>query len=58
MGQRLNESMGEFRVEVLPPERERRRAGDTAICPCCDTVCPASSMDDDGCGICDECLAP
>ncbi|TBG96061.1 hypothetical protein ELG68_35995 [Rhizobium leguminosarum] len=27
-------------------------------CPCCRRLRSASSVADDGCGICDECLAP
>ncbi|RUM14201.1 hypothetical protein EFD56_26610 [Rhizobium phaseoli] len=42
-------------VEILPPEREdNKRAG--FQCLCCGR--PAQAFDDDGCGICDECLAP
>ncbi|TBC68739.1 hypothetical protein ELH30_31685 (plasmid) [Rhizobium ruizarguesonis] len=44
-------------IEILPPDRETFTA-DSTTCPCCRKIRPASSMDDDGCGICDECLAP
>ncbi|TAU14457.1 hypothetical protein ELI50_32325 (plasmid) [Rhizobium leguminosarum] len=50
--------MPEVRIEILPPDRDDTCAPDAATCPCCRTLRSASSMDDDGCGICDECLAP
>ncbi|NEK38625.1 hypothetical protein GR253_31790 [Rhizobium leguminosarum] len=45
-------------IEILPPDREEPCASDATTCPCCRKLRPASSMDEDGCGICDECLAP
>ncbi|WP_170117253.1 hypothetical protein [Neorhizobium alkalisoli] len=41
-------------VEIIPPEDQEKRE-DTRICLCCQRA--ARRMDDDGCGICDECLA-
>ncbi|TBF45312.1 hypothetical protein ELG87_34980 (plasmid) [Rhizobium leguminosarum] len=46
------------RIEILPADRDDTCASDATTCPCCQRPRPASSMDDDGCGICDECLAP
>lgn len=40
--------------EILPPEREDSR--DMATCLCCGR--PRPFLDEDGCGICEECLAP
>lgn len=46
----------DFEPEILPPEHVS--AGETATCACCCRPRPRSTMDEDGCGICDECLAP
>jgi hypothetical protein len=43
-------------LEILPPEHITEYK--TTICACCCRPRPRSMMDDDGCGICDECLAP
>jgi hypothetical protein len=40
-------------IEIIPPERSREE--DTSTCLCCGR---RSRMDEDGCGICEECLAP
>jgi hypothetical protein len=40
-------------MEILPPERE---GAGGAACLCCGRV--RASLDEDGCGICEECLAP
>lgn len=45
-------------VEIIPPAPEKRIARSTAMCLCCRKRFPASRMDVDGCGICEECLAP
>jgi hypothetical protein len=42
-------------AEIIPPEREDRAREDTSPCLCCGR---RSRMDEDGCGICEECLAP
>jgi hypothetical protein len=42
-------------AEILPPER-CDCLDDGAICLCCGRQ--RSVMDQDGCGICEECLAP
>ena len=52
------DTLSEFYIEILPTDREEMCASDAMTCPCCRKSRPASSMDDDGCGICDECLAP
>lgn len=43
-------------LEIMPPEPIA--ASETAIRACCCCRRPGSMMDEDGCGICDECLAP
>jgi hypothetical protein len=50
------DTLSEFYIEVLPPDRDETCASEAATCPCCRKLRPATSMDDDGCGICDECL--
>ncbi|MNL68801.1 hypothetical protein D3C87_1935800 [compost metagenome] len=45
-------------IEVIPPEHEEGDLGNAMICLCCQKKRSASWMDADGCGICDECLAP
>ncbi len=44
-------------IEILPPEA-RADGLDQRACLCCCLPCNPSAMDEDGCGICDECLAP
>ncbi len=44
-------------IEFFVPEREEPEA-DTRMCLCCEKLRPSSCMDDDGCGICEECLSP
>ncbi|MGL3607944.1 hypothetical protein ACSV9I_15615 [Rhizobium sp. G187] len=61
MDQRLpdmSESLPDRCIEILPPEPHHGKRDDVITCPCCQKSCAPSSMDDDGCGICDECLAP
>lgn len=45
-------------VEFIPPGDSE--CGDTprSVCLCCQELRPASVMDEDGCGICDQCLEP
>ena len=50
--------LAESSVEILPPVREDTPGPDRVTCLCCHKARSLSSMDDDGCGICDECLAP
>lgn len=42
-------------VEIIPPKPSGAPAH-ARICLCCQR--PSKWIDDDGCGICDECLAP
>ncbi len=58
MDQSAADLLSKVCIEILPPDRDETWASDATICPCCGKLRPASSMDDDGCGICDECLAP
>jgi len=44
-------------IEILPPE-PHADGSDLRACLCCCRPCNSSAMDEDGCGICDECLAP
>lgn len=41
-------------LEILPPAPRRRKRENAVVCLCCERV--SQPMDDDGCGICDECL--
>jgi hypothetical protein len=43
-------------MEILAPEREALSCAGGAACLCCG--CVRASLDEDGCGICEECLAP
>ncbi|TAV40633.1 hypothetical protein ELI30_35665 [Rhizobium leguminosarum] len=52
------EMLSEIYIEILPPDRDETCAPDATTCPCCRRLRAASSMNDDGCGICNECLAP
>jgi len=45
-------------IEIIPPAPVKRDARSTLTCQCCQKQFPASRMDVDGCGICEECLAP
>lgn len=45
-------------IEFLPPEDRGCRGSATRTCLCCRQPRPESVMDDDGCGICEECLSP
>ncbi len=51
----LVETLSASQIEILPPEREGSCEGGDA-CLCCGRR--QSMMDEDGCGICEECLAP
>lgn len=42
-------------IEILPPVQNACSNGNISICDCCG--CPAV-MDEDCCGICEECLSP
>ena len=42
-------------IDILPPERNSRPAGAEA---CCDCYGRPATMDEDCCGICEECLSP
>lgn len=41
-------------VEFLPPKKDRDSTDTTFVCICCRL--PRHFLDEDGCGICDECL--
>ena len=42
-------------VEIIPPQQVDRSREDMSTCLCCGR---RSRLDEDGCGICEECLAP
>jgi hypothetical protein len=52
------DTLSECKMEILPPDAKCVPGSGAVTCPCCERVRPLSSMDVDGCGICDECLAP
>ncbi|PSS59910.1 hypothetical protein C6558_35690 [Ensifer sp. NM-2] len=58
MGELAANGVPDAEIEVIPPARDEVSAGNTTVCLCCQEVRSASRMDADGCGICDECLAP
>ncbi|MDO5898455.1 hypothetical protein [Agrobacterium sp. Azo12] len=58
MKQSKADTLSECKIEILPPDRRCAPGPETVTCPCCQKARPASTMDADGCGICDECLAP
>jgi hypothetical protein len=43
-------------IEILPPEHGDLNGEGARTCLCCGRS--PSFLDDDGCGICEECLAP
>jgi len=42
-------------IEILPPERDTSANGEMSFCNCCGH---RAAMDEDCCGICEECLSP
>lgn len=44
-------------IEILPPE-PNPVSEIAKTCLCCCRPCSSSTMDEDGCGIYDECLSP
>lgn len=53
-----NKAITENLIEILPPERGKNMRTGAKTCLCCQKPRPAEAMDDDGCGICEECLSP
>lgn len=51
----MTELFSDADTEILPPARNTEH--EMAICLCCCRQRPNFTMDEDGCGICDECLA-
>ncbi|MGF9567044.1 hypothetical protein [Neorhizobium sp. JUb45] len=58
MDAKTNKHTPEKLIEIIPPEPQVRCRAGAKICICCEQSRPASAMDDDGCGICEECLSP
>ncbi|MNS07481.1 hypothetical protein D3C71_1004660 [compost metagenome] len=52
----MTEMFSDADIEILPPAHNTEH--EMAICLCCCRHRPTSTMDEDGCGICEECLAP
>ena len=52
------ELFSDLMMEILPPEREDKACAGAMTCLCCRRPRSQSMMDEDGCGICEECLAP
>lgn len=46
------------RCKIVPTDLDFSRIPDAVTCSCCRRAFSASCMDEDGCGICDERLAP
>ncbi len=44
-------------IEIFSPEREDAQTV-SKTCLCCEQPRPASCLDEDGRGICEECLSP
>ncbi len=58
MDQMATKAVSDHQIEIIPPTRDKPDVQATAICLCCQKKRLASRMDADGCGICEECLAP
>lgn len=56
MDQIVTKVLSDNEIDVILPERDE--GGAAMVCLCCQEKRSASRMDADGCGICDECLAP
>ncbi|TAW53266.1 hypothetical protein [Rhizobium leguminosarum] len=48
------EILADTLVEILPPKRKKGSRGNLATCQCCGR---RRTIDEDCCGICEECLA-
>jgi hypothetical protein len=58
MDRRTTRTATNHEIEVIPPQPEIAHARNTVTCLCCQQKRLVSRMDADGCGICEECLAP
>jgi hypothetical protein len=58
MDEFANDTFSDLLIEILPPDRDDATRSDAVACLCCRKMRSASAMDADGCGICEECLAP
>lgn len=56
MGDAMTGMFSDADIEILAPKRINQNESAGCVCCCCQR--PSSAMDEDGCGICDECLAP
>jgi hypothetical protein len=50
----LTDVFDDGKMEILPPEPKTRASG-LSSCDCCGRV---AAIDEDCCGICEECLSP
>lgn len=57
MGNFVADPISDPFMEILPPERDDKTRPNAKACLCCRKMRSPTRMDDDGCGICDECLA-
>ncbi len=58
MTQMGRQTVSDHEIETIPSEPDNKSARNTVTCLCCQKKRPATGMDADGCGICEECLAP
>lgn len=58
MDQPGTHAISDREIDVIPAQRDKESAQRNVTCLCCQKKRLASTMDVDGCGICDECLAP
>lgn len=58
MVQRTVDLLFATRAEIIEPQRKSRTGSKMVPCLCCQKVWPMTSMDEDGCGLCHECLKP
>jgi hypothetical protein len=57
MGAHTKKTIDHSLIEIFPPKSKSCRT-DVKTCLCCQQQRSAAAMDDDGCGICEECLSP
>lgn len=61
MAEPTTEPLSTSLIEIYPPRPENPLApkrSDMEKCLCCQLYRPRRMMDEDGCGICEECLRP
>ncbi len=58
MDQVATNAVSDHEIEIIPTMRDKRDPKATTVCLCCQKKRLTSRMDADGCGICEDCLAP